>query len=498
MSFSVPIKKEVIEPKDDDKKGKKKVLTYSLRFIDSAKHMARGLSTLVDNLSELTVCKCGPNDSKDIITKGKELKGKDYVLIKCNTCNFKKKVKANILINRFPSTFKLCKGNLKKFLLLLRKGVYPYEYMDSMDKFNETELPSIDKFYSKLQKKHISDKDYAHAKKVWNVFGMKTLGDYHDLYVQVDTAQLSDVFESFRSTCLKVYNLDPAYFVSTPSLAFQAMLKVTKAEIETFTDIDMILMTEKGIRGGLTQVVKKHAVANNKYLHDYDNAKESVFVQYLDANNLYGFAMGKKLPLNGYKWVDISMITEEFIKNYDEEGDTGYLLEVDVEYPKELAGAHRDLPFLAERRYKLIKKFKHEVTKEVEKAHKRVYKQFNITHEPENKLIATVQDKDKYVVNISTLQQALKHGLKLKKVHRAIRFYQSNWLKVYIDKNTELRKEAKNEFEKDFFKLMNNAVFAKMIENVRKRSDIKLIVSEERRKKLALEPNYKGYYYFFR
>ena len=111
-----------------------------------------------------------------------------------------------------------------------------------------------------------------------------------------------------------------------------------------------------------------------------------MFLEYLDANNLYGYAMCKMLPLNGYKWVDISMITEEFIKNYDEEGDTGYLLEVDVEYPKELAGAHRYLPFLLERRYKLIKKFKHEVTKEVEKAHKRVYKQFNITHEPENKL----------------------------------------------------------------------------------------------------------------
>ena len=260
MSFSVPIKKEVTEPKDDDKKGKKKVLTYSLRFIDSAKHVDRGLSTLADNLSELTVCKRGPNDSKDIITKGKELKGKYYVLIKCNTF--------------FPSTFKLCKGNLKKFLLSLRKGVYSYEYMDSIDKFNETELPSIDKLYSKLQKKHISDKDYAHAKKVWNIFDMKTLGDYHDLYVQVNTAQLSDVFESFRSTFLKVYNLDPAYFVSTPSLAFQAMLKVTKAEIETFTDIDMILMTEKGTRGGLTQIVKKHAVANNKYLHDYDNTKK--------------------------------------------------------------------------------------------------------------------------------------------------------------------------------------------------------------------------------
>ena len=145
--------------------------------------------------------------------------------------------------------------------------------MDSLDKFDETELPSIDKFYGKLQKNHINYKDYAHAKKVWRVFGIKTLVGYHNLYVQVDTAQLSDVFEIFRSTCLKVHNLDPVYFVSTPSLAFQVMLKVTRAEIETFTDIDMILMTEKGIREGLTQVVKKHAIANNKYLPDYDSTK---------------------------------------------------------------------------------------------------------------------------------------------------------------------------------------------------------------------------------
>ena len=227
----------------------------------------------------------------DLIAKAKDVHNKDYILIKCNTCNFKKKVVANNLIKRLPSTFKLCKGDLKKVLLSLRKGVCPYEYMDSMDKFDDTELPSIDRFYSKPQKKHISDKDYAHAKIVWNVFGMKTMGDYHNLYIQADTAQLTDVFESFRSACLKVYNLDPAYFVSTPSLAFQAMLKVTKAEIEIFTDIDMILMTEKVIRGGLTQVTKKHAVANNKYLPNYDSTKKSVFLQYLIANNLYGYAM---------------------------------------------------------------------------------------------------------------------------------------------------------------------------------------------------------------
>ena len=362
--------------------------------------------------------------------------------------------------------------------------------MDSMDRFNETTLPNIEKIYSDLQLKHISEDDYKHANKVWDVFETKTLGDYHDLYVQADTAQLSDVFESFRSLCLKEYQLDPAYFVSTPSLANEAMLKITKAKIELLTDINMVLMIEKGIRGGLTQVIKKHSIANNKYLPCYDSTKKSVYLQYLDANNLYGWAMCKKLPLNGYKWANVEEFDSDFIKNYDDNSDKGYLLEVDVEYPKELYSSHRDLPFLCEKRSKLHKEFEYKVSKEVEKAHKKVYKTFNITHEPENKLIATIQDKNKYVVCISTLKQALNHGLKLQKVHRVIEFNQSAWLKPYIDKNTALRKLAKNEFEKDFFKLMNNSVFGKMIENVRKRREIKLIVTEERRKKLVSEPNY--------
>ena len=198
----------------------------------------------------------------------------------------------------------------------------------------------------------------------------------------------------------------------------------------------------------------------------------------------------KKLPLNGYKWTNVEEFDSDFIKNYDDNSDKGYLLEVDVEYPKELYSSHRDLPFLCEKRSKLHKEFEYKVSKEVEKAHKKVYKTFNITPEPENKLIATIQDKNKYVICISTLKQALNHGLKLQKVHRVIEFNQSAWLKPYIDKNTALRKLAKNEFEKDFFKLMNNSVFGKMIENVRKRREIKLIVTEERRKKLVSEPNY--------
>ena len=208
--------------------------------------------------------------------------------------------------------------------------------------------------------------------------------------------------------------------------------------------------------------------------------------------------MNKNLPLNGYKCQYKSIFTADFIKNYDEYGDKGYLLEVDIEYPKEMHSAHQDLPFLPEKRFKVDKEFEYNVSKEINKAHKKVYKAFNITCEPDNKLIATLQDKNKYVVNMSTLKQALNHGLCLKEVHRVIEYNQAKWLKPYIDENTALRKKAKNEFEKDFFKLMNNSVFGKTIENVRKRREIKLIVTEERRKKLMSEPNYCIVYSIFR
>ena len=201
------------------------------------------------------------------------------------------------------------------------------------------------------------------------------------------------------------------------------MLKCTKVKLEVLTDIDMILMVEKGIHGGLTQVVKRHAVANHKYLPSYDASKNSVFLKYLDANNLYGYAMSQKLPLDGYEWNNIERFTSDFVKNYDVNGDKGYLLEVDVEYPKRVRVAHGELPFLPARKNKIpkhhnkkeyddfeCKEYEDTVKKCVVNAHKKVNKAFNITHEPENKLIATVQDKNKYVCNISTLKLALKHG----------------------------------------------------------------------------------------
>ena len=207
---------------------------------------------------------------------------------KCKKSDDKSCKSINELIKKFPNTYQFCNKDLNKFSLLLRKGVYPYQYMDSWEKFNETTLPNKESFYSKLNKEGITDEDYAHAQKVWKVFEIKNLGEYHDLYVQSDTLLLADVFENFRNGCIDTYKLDPAHFLSAPELAWQACLKKTGVKLELLTDNDMLMMVENGISGGMCNAVYRYAKANNKYMKNYDKNMESSYLQYLDANNLYG------------------------------------------------------------------------------------------------------------------------------------------------------------------------------------------------------------------
>ena len=313
------------------------------------------------------------------------------------------------------------------------------------------------------------------------------MGDYHDLYVQLDTLLLADCFENFRTICLKEYKLDPCYFVSTPGFAFEACLKKTGVKIELLRDIDMILMVEKGIRGGITQAIHRYASANNKYMSNYNSNYPSTFSTYLDANNLYGWAMIRKMPLNNLNWVkNLNKFTTKNIMNYDETtNEKGYLIDVDVEYPRSLEKEHSELPFLASKGEKPTCNTQY--SRSIQKARKN---NNSFLPCPNQKLLTSITDKNRYIVQITTLAQALKHGLILKKVHRVLSYNHSNWLKHHIDMNTKLRGDAKNEFEKDFFKLMNNAVFGKMIENVREHRDIKLVVTEARRKKLTSQPNF--------
>ena len=196
----------------------------------------------------------------------------------------------------------------------------------------------------------ITDVDYRHAKRVFKNLSNENLADYHDLYVQSDTLLLADVFENFRNMCIKVFELDPAHFLSAPELAWQAFLKKTEVELELITDPDMLLMVEKGISEGICHAILRYANTNNKYMKDYNKDKEESFLQYNDANNLYEYAMSEPLPVDGFERMkDLSKIDEDFIKNYDENSDKGYILEVDVEYPKNLHDLHNDLPFFPEK-----------------------------------------------------------------------------------------------------------------------------------------------------
>ena len=209
------------------------------------------------------------------------------------------------------------------------------------------------------------------------------------------------------------------------------------------TDIDMLLMVEKGIRGRICQEIHRHANANNKYMKNYNKDIISSYLRYLDVNSLYGWAMSQTLTINDFKWVEkskLSRFNEKFITNYNESSDIGYFLKVDADYPKELFNLHNALPFLPK------------------------WKKANKCE----RLICSIEDKEKHVVHIRALKQVLNHGLILKKVHRVLKFNQRAWLKPYIDMNNKKRKETKNIFEKDLFKLMNNSVFGKIMENLRK------------------------------
>ena len=174
--------------------------------------------------------------------------------------------------------------------------------MDSWKRFDETSLPNKEAFYSSLNKEDILDVGHRHAKRVFKNFSNKNLGDCYDLYVQSDTLLLADVIENFRSKCIEIYELDPAHFLSATGLAWQACLKKTGIKLELLTDVNMLSMVEKGIRGGICHAIHRYTEANNKYMKNYDKKKESSYIQYLDASNLYGWTMSQKLPADGYKW----------------------------------------------------------------------------------------------------------------------------------------------------------------------------------------------------
>ena len=310
-------------------------------------------------------------------------------------------------------------------------------------------------FFSKLNGEGVSDEDYEHAQRVWKEFDMKCFWHYHDLYNLSDVLLWADVFEKFRYVCPKNYGLDPAWCYTAPGLAWDAALKITNANPELLSDPDMLPMVEKGIRGGISVITRRHGKANNLYIGEkYNESEATKYISYLDANNLYGWAMMKNLPAHLFEWMNENELMRW--KKF------GCILEVDLKYPEELHALHNDYPLAPE----------------------------TIKIGSVGKLIPNLNDKTKYILHYENLKQYEELGLKITKIHRGIKFEETAWLKQYIDLNTNLRAKATNEFENYFSKLMNNSVFGKTMENIRNRVDIRLVNEEKVAKKLAAKPNF--------
>ena len=244
-----------------------------------------------------------------------------------------------------PEQFKHLERGLGTGELLKKKGVFPYEFMTGFDKLAVNELPPKKDFYSKLNDEHISDEQYEHAKNVWDGFGCKTLRDYHDLYLKTDVLLLADVMENYRNVCIKNYGLDPMWYYTAPGLAWDAALKISGVNLKLLTDPNMYLMVETGIRGGISTITKRYAKAINPYV-DYNPDEPKNYIQYLDANNLYGWAMSQPLPVDGFEWIPACELPHwDFIT--DEDG-IGCILEVDLGYPDELHDAHNEYPLAPE------------------------------------------------------------------------------------------------------------------------------------------------------
>ena len=420
-----------------DKKGKEKNIMFEIKFVDSLAFMADSLENLAKNL------KSG-----------------------CKTIEQQREV--------FKNTSKHFKND-NQFSMMTEKGVYPYDYITSYETLHEKQLPPKEEFYSRLNDEHCSDEDYNHAKNVYKTFKCKSLLDYHNIYLASDVLLLADIWESFREVCYNMYKLDPCYYLTAPGLSWDAMMYHTQLdfnkrfnkdfELELLTDPNMYLFVESGIRGGLSQVSKRYAKANNKYMSDYDKQKMDEYILYLDANNLYGYSMLQHLPMKNFKWNKHNW-TKEDILELEDKDEIGFLFEVDLSYPANLHDLHNGYA-LASEHIAVANDLLNE------------WQQEDRMDAKIKKLCTSFREKKNYVINYRLLKLFLKLGLLLTKVNRVLQYEQCDFMASYIMKNTNARTIAKNDFEKNFYKLMNNSVFGKTMENVRQRINFKLVSTEE-------------------
>ncbi|KAM7281372.1 uncharacterized protein ISCGN_005937, partial [Ixodes scapularis] len=370
--------------------------------------------------------------------------------------------------------------------LLALKGVFPYDYVTSFEAYREPELPPRESFYNKLNDSRISEDDYRHAQTVFETFNFKSLGEYSDCYLKLDCLLLADVFQNFRKWTLDTYELDPLHYVSLPALSLACALKQTGVKLELLDDVDVYLFIEAGLRGGIVQCAIRNTRANVPGTACFDPNTAVSQILDLDVNGLYASTMRQALPCADFRWLDREEIDALHFQQVTDDAPEGYILEVDLDYPRELHDSHADFPLAPEKRGVPLEWLSPYQKALVEKFHLP-------QRESERKLLLTFYPKRNYIIHYRNLKLYLELGLQLKAIHRVLKFSQSAFLKDFVDFNHNLRKEATNAFQKNLSKLIMNSIYGKTIENPRQYNNVVISVSEDEVLKNLQKPNLRQF-----
>ncbi len=452
-------------------------VTYGcIRFIDSYRFLSSGLDslvkTLVDNSHKTLknfkkenfdsdeiiniVSKIEKNYSEEIfnldeddrtIGKLKEYYPEEIEKLEKVFLDYMGENDLKILKDGFPDKWKY----------LTKKFAYPYEYFNSSDDYQKpvNDLKKED-FFSKLKNKCPDDEEVQRTMYIIEKFNIKNGEELTEIYLKSDVLLLACVIEKFIKVSVNEFKINPLYCVSLPGYTWQCGLKYTDINLQTLQDKDMILLLENNIRGGISSVM------GDRYVKSDKNKK----ILYIDANNLYGHSMSEPLPYDEIKFDN--NVTLEDILNCPDDGDIGFFVEVDLKYPDNIKEKTKNFPFAPMNKKINPDKFS-DYMKEIKPD----------TYIQTKKLICDWSDKKNYLIHYRMLKFYIRHGMIIDKVHNIISFKQSRWLEKYINFNTQKRNKAKNDFEKDFYKLLNNAFYGKTMENVRNRLKIKFIKKDD-------------------
>ena len=355
--------------------------------------------------------------------------------------------------------FKILKKEFpEKWQYLNKKLAYPYEYFNNIDDYkNPVDNLKKEDFFSQL-KNDYPDEEIERTEEFFEIFNIKDGEELTRLYCKSDVILLAGIMEKFVKVSFEEYGIYPLYCVSLPGYTYQCALKYTDIKLQTLQDKDLILLKENNIRGGISSVM------GDRYVKSDENKK----ISYMDATILYGNSMSQMLPYDEIEmWhghSDLYMNWLEEILNTPDDNEIGYFLEVDLKYPDDIKEKTKHFPFCPENKKINPNKYNDHMNK---------IKPKNYTKS--KKLICDWTDKKKYLIHYKMLKFYVRHGMIVEKIHEIISFKQSKWLESYISFNTQKRNKAKNDFEKDFFKLLVNAAFGKFLENVRNRLEIELI-----------------------